>query len=116
LREAAVAAREAELGVWPLDRTSDFILEKQASIDPTGQLILPKLFRRSTDYLKDVNKGTFRGNLPDWLLQTSQGSHHENDRVVVNDAIELRLSDLLEQRNRHIIFKVDLLDITFVEK
>ena len=36
--------------------------------------------------------------------------------VVVNDTIELHLSDLLEQRNRHIVFKADLLDITFLEK
>jgi Staphylococcal nuclease homologue len=116
LREASAGARQAAQGVWPLDSSSDFILEDQASIDPSGQLILPKLFRRCTDYLKDIENGTFRGNLSDWLIQSSSGSRNENDQVVINDTIEVRLSDLLEQRNRHIIFKADLLDITFVEK
>jgi hypothetical protein len=115
LREASAAARETGQGVWPSDTTSDFLLEDQSSLGPHGQLILPKLFRRCTDYLKDIAKG-FQGNLSDWLINTPGGSRNENDLVVVNDTIELRLSDLIEQRNRHIVFKVDLLDITFVEK
>ena len=115
LRGASAAAREAGLGVWQLDTTSDFVLGDQSSIDPNGQLILPKLFRRCTDYLKDVARG-YQGNLSDWLIWISKGSRNENDLVVVNDTIELNLSDLLEQRNRHIVFKADLLDITFVEK
>lgn len=115
LREASASAREAERGVWQLDMTSDFVLEDQSSLGPKGQLILPKLFRRCTDYLKDV-AGGYQGNLSDWLIWISKGSRNENDLVVVNDTIELPLSDLLEQRNRHIVFKADLLNITFVEK
>ncbi len=116
LRQTAAAARTAEQGVWQVDTTSEFILEDQASLGPQGQCILPKLFRRCTDYLKDVQKG-FNGNLADWIIWVSQQkSRDENDRVVVMDSFELNLSDLLEQQNRRVVFKADLLDIVFVEK
>jgi endonuclease YncB( thermonuclease family) len=116
LREIASKARDKKLGVWGEDRTSEFVLNDQDSLSPpNGQLILPKLFRRCTDYLKAVDKG-FRGNLGDWLLSTEGTSRPENDRVVVGDAMELKLSDLLEQRNNRIAFQADLLDIVFVEK
>ena len=116
LREVASEARDQKLGVWGEDRTSEFVLNDQDSLSPPdGQLILPKLFRRCTDYLKAFDKG-FRGNLGDWLLSTEGTSRLENDRVVVGDAMELKLSDLLEQRNNRIAFQADLLDIVFVEK
>jgi endonuclease YncB( thermonuclease family) len=116
LREVASKAQDEKLGVWGEDRTSEFTLNDQDSLSPPdGQLILPKLFRRCTDYLREVNKG-FRGNLGDWLLSTEGTSRPENDRVVVGDAMELKLSDLLEQRNNRIAFQADLLDIVFVEK
>ncbi len=116
LRDVASQARDKKLGVWGEDKTSEFVLNNQDSISPPdGQLILPKLFRRCTDYLKAVDKG-FRGNLGDWLLSTEGSSRPENDRVVVRDAMELKLSDLLAQRNNRIAFQADLLDIVFVEK
>ncbi len=116
LREVASKAQDKKLGVWGEDRTSEFTLNDQDSISPPdGQLILPKLFRRCTDYLKAVGEG-FRGNLGDWLLSTEGTSRPENDRVVVGDTMELKLSDLLEQRNNRIAFQADLLDIVFVEK
>jgi endonuclease YncB( thermonuclease family) len=116
LRDVASQARDKKLGVWGEDRTSEFVLNDQNSISPPdGQLILPKLFRRCTDYLREVDKG-FRGNLGDWLLSTEGTSRPENDRVVVKDTMELKLSDLIEQRNNRIAFQPDLLDIVFVEK
>jgi len=125
LREVATAARDARRGVWALDRTANFVLESPASISPVdpafanpdeGQLILPKLFRRSIDYLKAVAKG-FEGNLVDWLLANeSTPSRSENDRVVLDEHLELRLSDLLQQQNRHVVFQADPLAIVFVEK
>jgi hypothetical protein len=93
-------------------------------VDPEGSELdraqwaidLPKLFRRCTDYLKDVARG-FQGNLADWLVWVSQPrSRDENDQVIVHDQLEVRLSDLLDQRNDHIAFQPDLLDIMFVEK
>jgi hypothetical protein len=115
-RELAASARSARRGVWEIDTTSEFVLEDQESIGPDGQCILPKLFRRCTDYLKAVDKG-FQGNLTDWLLWVSaQKSRDENDRVVVGDSLEVPLGELLEQHNQRIAFKADLLNITFVEK
>ena len=115
-REVAKSARDDQKGVWAIDTTSEFMLENQESVGPDGQCILPKLFRRCTDYLKDVNKG-FKGNLADWLLWISESkSRNENDHVLINDSIEVLLSELLDQRNRTIVFQADLLDIVFVEK
>lgn len=115
LRMAAAQAREERLGVWGGDVTSNFILDDQSSIDPQGQMILPKLFRRCTDYLKDAARG-YQDNLSDWLVWVSRGSRHENDLVVVGDRLEVPLSNLLDQRNRTMVFEADVLDITFVEK
>ncbi|MGH3687557.1 MAG: hypothetical protein ACRDRU_18690 [Pseudonocardiaceae bacterium] len=116
LRTVADKARTSGAGVWRRDATADWVLANQASIGPDGQLILPKLFRRCTDYLKAVDKG-FTGNLIDWLLASSATpSRDENDRVLLRDTTEVHLSDLLQQRNQHIAFQADLLDLTFVEK
>lgn len=116
LREAALAARNANHGIWEVDATQEFVLvDNKSIIAPDGKVILPKLFRRSIDYLKAVDGG-FRGNLQDWLISVSQGSRNEDDRVLIRDAVEVKLSDLIEQRNSRIVFKEDLLNITFVEK
>ena len=105
----------AQKNVWALDMSSDFILDNQQSIDPTGSLILPKLFRRCTDYLRDVEKGVFDGNLSDWIRFKNQGSRSENDKVLVN-GIEVTLADLIGQHNRHVSLQPDILDMVFVEK
>lgn len=116
LRNAATKAKTDKLGIWAEDVTNEFELEDKNSITaPNGQLILPKLFRRCIDYLKAVDKG-FDGNLKDWLIFISSSSRNENDRVVVANGMELKLSDLIKQRNSKIVFQADLLDITFVEK
>jgi endonuclease YncB( thermonuclease family) len=116
LREAALAARKANRGIWAKDATEEFTLvDRESIVAPEGQVILPKLFRRSIDYLKAVDGG-FRGNLQDWLIEISQGSRKENDRVLIRDAVEVKLSDLIEQRNSRVVFKEDILNITFVEK
>ncbi|HYZ36510.1 MAG TPA: thermonuclease family protein [Pseudonocardiaceae bacterium] len=116
LRAIAAAARTARCGVWTEDSTAEFVLIDQKSIGPDGQLILPKLFRRCTDYLKAVAKG-FAGNLGDWLIASSATpTRDENDRVLLRDTTEVHLSDLIQQRNEHIAVQADLLDLTFVEK
>jgi hypothetical protein len=116
LREIAAATRSANKGVWAQDTTAEWQLDDQDSIGEGGQLILPKLFRRCTDYLKAVTRNGFSGNLADWLLANATGSRSENDLVVLGNTTEVSLRDLLVQRNRHIAFQADLLDITFVEK
>jgi endonuclease YncB( thermonuclease family) len=116
LRDLATDARAAGRGVWAVDETPEFELVDQDSIGPAGQLILPKLFRRATDYLKDV-AGGFRGNLADWLIaNASTPSRTENDLVVVDGRIEVPLSALLLQRNARVRFQADVLDVVFVEK
>jgi endonuclease YncB( thermonuclease family) len=117
LRTLAAKARANRLGVWAVDHTGGFRLTDQSSIGPDGQLILPKLFRRATDYLKDVAAGTFTGNLADWLEANAHTpTRQENDSVVICGGIEVPLSTLLEQQNATVVFRPDLLDIKFVEK
>jgi hypothetical protein len=115
LRRLAERARSDKSGVWDLDRTGLFNLTDQDSIGPGGQLILPKLFRRATDYLKDVGKG-FSGNLSDWLKAHNTGSRAEDDTVILSGGSEVPMSTLLEQRNSAVSFTPDLLDIVFLEK
>jgi endonuclease YncB( thermonuclease family) len=110
LHKVALKARQASEGVWKYDTTTEFVLENQDSIGPEGQLILPKLFRRCTDYLKDLDKN-FKGNLEDWLIWISTGSRDENDRVIIHGNIEVKLSNLIDQRNKKVVFKADLLDM-----
>ncbi len=115
LRAMALAARAEARGVWRRDETAEFRLTSLDDIGPDGQLILPKLFRRCVDYLKDVDKG-YDGNLVDWILDVSATpTRDENDGVVVA-GMQLRLSDLLLQRNQRIAFQADPLDVTFIEK
>jgi endonuclease YncB( thermonuclease family) len=115
-REVARQARAAKRGVWAKDSTPEFQLRNQADINPEGQLILPKLFRRCTDYLKAVDKG-FEGTLPDWLTAHSGGSRDENDRVLIEERIgPVPFSTLLQQRNSRISFEADVLEITVEEK
>lgn len=114
-REAAIAARKARQGLWPLDRTEEYVLMRQEDIGPRGQLIFPKLFRRSTDYLA-AQRGGFRGDLADWLVASRAGrTRDEDDQVVVADRVETRLSELLQQRNSRVALQADPLDLAFVE-
>ena len=116
LRPIAEQARQNGSGVWSTDDTSDFILDDHESIGPNGNLILPKLFRRCTDYLKAVERG-FDGELTDWMRANSSGARPENDQVLL-DGVQgpVPFSALIEQRNRHIALEVDLSSMTFVEK
>lgn len=116
LQKIAKEAQQENRGVWKIDRTREFVLESQADLSPPdGKLILPKLFRRCTDYLKAVSGG-FRGNLKDWLLSNNLAtSRPENDRVLLGD-VELKLSDLIRQNNNRIFFQANILDLTFLEK
>jgi hypothetical protein len=65
LRTAAVEARAAKKGVWGVDRTYDgAVVDDIDSITDTaaGQVVLPELFRRLTDYL-DSMTGSSLGTL-----------------------------------------------------
>jgi hypothetical protein len=116
LRDIAGKAAANDQGVWGLDHSAGFVLDDQTSIGPHGVLILPKLFRRCTDYLKARDKG-FSGELADWIRANGSGSRSENDQVVLPDGhSRARLADLLSQTNDKVHFPPSLLDIVFVEK
>ena len=116
LRPAAQAARQNRLGIWSTDDTADFVLKDQSSIGPEGNLILPKLFRRCSDYLKAVAKG-FDGELTDWLRANASGARAENDLVLIEGTQgPVPFSTLIDQRNSHISLEADTLNMTFVEK
>jgi endonuclease YncB( thermonuclease family) len=112
LRQLARTAREQSLGVWAQDASDAFALRTQADIGPGGALVLPKLFRRCSDYLRTRTPGE---TLPAWLRTHGDPARPEDDRVIVAGT-ETRLSDLVEQRGEEIAFAADLLDLVFVEK
>jgi endonuclease YncB( thermonuclease family) len=108
----ARAARDAGLGVWAIDKTGGFDLRSQASIGPAGSLILPKLFRRCSDYLRTRMSGE---TLPAWLARQRSGTNPTDDRVFVGDATEpVFLSTLITQDGSRIALRADLLDLVFV--
>jgi len=114
LRAIAARARARDAGVWAADRTASFPLRRQADIGPQGALVLPKLFRRATDYLRDRAEG-FRGTLPQWLRTAGPEPGAEDDEVLLGRR-RTRLSALVRQRGDRIIVTADLLDLVFVEE
>jgi endonuclease YncB( thermonuclease family) len=115
LRGISTKARAAKRGVWAVDRSAGFVLQKQADIDVNGQLILPKFFRRASDYLDAKRKKEFQGNLKAWLEWTKTNGKSENDMVKIGET-EKRLSEWLEVRGSNVGFTGDLLEAVFVEK
>lgn len=111
---AAVRARftalaQAAMGagsVWAADRSGGFTLTKQSDIGPDGALILPKLFRRGTDYLKADSKQSFL----DWLKD--QGG--DDDPVEVNGK-RTSLSALITQDGDTVSLTTAIPDLVFVE-
>jgi hypothetical protein len=110
LRTRAQAARDARRGVWDDDASAGFELRSQASIGPAGSLILPKLFRRCTDYLRDRMTGE---TLPEWLRRHQSGQNPEDDEVQLAGRT-VRLSDLIRQDGRRISLEADPLELLFV--
>lgn len=107
--------RASGTGIWRMDSTEEFRSVDPSSIGPTGALILPKLFRRCTDYLTSVKRG-FDGTLVDWRWANNDSNRLEDDRIVVEDRWETNLSQIIEHRNNRIAMKVDPNDVVYVEK
>jgi endonuclease YncB( thermonuclease family) len=110
LRELAREARASELGVWPVDAGAGFALASQDSIGPDGSLILPKLFRRCTDYLRTRNA---RETLPEWMERMGD---QQDDLVSVAGAAPVRFGTLISQAGDHVSLDADPLDLVFSEK
>lgn len=116
LRNVALEARAENVGLWQTDDTALFTLDSYSSIGPEGNLILPKLFRRCTDFLKAKDQG-FIGELSDWLNVNSEGARMENDQLLIEGINgPVPLSSVIAQYNNKISFQADLLSITFLEK
>lgn len=117
LRAIATEARDQQSGVWEVDHSDNFELIDHDSLAPPDEaLILPKLFRRCTDYIKAREAG-FPGLLPEWLVAASAtGRRPENDLLLIGGHTEVALSTVVQHLNDPIRFTADLLDIVFVEK
>jgi endonuclease YncB( thermonuclease family) len=110
LRGIAREARSGALGVWPDDASGAFVLVSQDSIGPDGSLILPKLFRRCTDYLRSRNA---RETLPEWMARMGA---QQDDLVSVAGAAPVRFATLISQAGDRISLDADPLDLVFSEK
>ncbi|GAA2750150.1 thermonuclease family protein [Amnibacterium kyonggiense] len=113
IRAAARGAREERRGVWSLDSTSSFSVADVSAVDEGGTLIWPKLFRRVVDYLRQRGAGQ---SLADWLIATPL----QDDEIFVTldtaTASPVPLHTLLAQTDDQVEFRVDLLDLTVVER
>ena len=92
LHEAARFAREAGGGLWRIDASAEFALEDLGSLTvPLGQLVLPTLFRRCAELLRDP--AAAGATLPEWLR-----AHPERDPLVLERraVAPLPLSELVE--------------------
>jgi endonuclease YncB( thermonuclease family) len=110
----AAKARTAKLGVWAKDKTNEFTLENAGSINETGQLILPKLFRRATDYLSAKRKNKTNVGFKNWLIQ-SRDTAASQDGLLLENGSKKRLSDLIDQNGSRVRFKADTLELVFNE-
>lgn len=100
------ASRDAGGQVWAADRSGGFTLRTQADVGPEGALVLPKLFRRATDFLASDSEQTFDA----WLAD--QG---EDDDPVEIDGRRTTLSDLVSQDGDEVRLDADTLALVFVE-
>jgi endonuclease YncB( thermonuclease family) len=110
----AAKARTAKLGIWARDKTSEFTLENAGSINESGQLILPKLFRRATDYLSAKRKNKTNAGFKNWLIE-SRDTPNPQDGLLLERGNKKRLSDLIEQNGSRVRFKADTLELVFNE-
>lgn len=113
LRAVAADAADAEAGVWGQDASGGFDLTGQDAIGPAGALILPKLFRRCTDYLATRAAGE---TLPHWMRTHGTAARPEDDLVSVAGAPAVPFSTLIEQAGDHIALTASPLDLVFSEK
>lgn len=111
----AVAAEAAgrAAGVWGADASHGFDLAGQSAIGPAGALIVPKLFRRCTDYLATRAPGE---TLAHWMRTHGTAARPEDDLVSVAGAPPVPLSTLIEQSGDHISLTASPLDLVFSEK
>jgi endonuclease YncB( thermonuclease family) len=109
MRSLAEQAKAANLGVWQVDKTSEFTLSSFEDVT-RNQLILPKLFRRCIGYLRERDKG-FSGTLHDWLL-----ADPSRDDEILLGTRKTRLSRIIESDGATVKVLFDPLEAVFLEK
>lgn len=109
MRSLAQQAKDGNLGIWQVDKTSEFTLNSFEDVT-RNQLILPKLFRRCIGYLRDRDKG-FSGTLQDWLL-----ANPNSDDAILLGTRQTTLSSLIEVQDTTVRVLFDPLGAVFIEK
>jgi endonuclease YncB( thermonuclease family) len=109
MQTMAQQAKAAHLGIWAVDKTSEFTLDHVEDVTK-HQLILPKLFRRCIAYLKEKEKG-FSGNIQDWLL-----ANPDSDDEIMLGSRKTRLSSVLQIEGNTVRVLFDPLEAVFIEK
>ncbi len=109
MQGVAKQAKDARLGIWAVDKTSEFTLSSIEDVT-LHQLILPKLFRRCVVYLRERDKG-FSGTLRDWLLEDV----NRDDEILLGSR-KTRLSSLIQIEGTNVKVLFDPLEVVFLEK
>jgi Staphylococcal nuclease homologue len=109
MRGIAQQAKDANLGIWAVDKTSEFTLNTVEDVTH-NQLILPKLFRRCIVYLRERDKG-FSGTLQDWLIANPDS----DDEILLGDR-KTRLSSVIQSNGATVKVLFDPLEAVFLEK
>ena len=112
LREAAVGAQREKRGIWSADKTPLFSVADADAIGTHGSLILPKLFRRCSNYIQDRDQFGFPGTLSEWMYVTGN-----SDTVTIwlptLRAYRTDFASLIAQAGDQIAFTADVLDLIF---
>lgn len=112
LREAAQRAQREQRGIWKDDKTPLFSVTNAESIGVGGSVILPKLFRRCSDYMHDRDRFGFPGTLPEWMYVTGKSDKVAmwlpNLRVFPTD-----FASLIDQAGDRVAFTANVLDLIF---
>ncbi|MGN8158536.1 hypothetical protein ACS8YF_07640 [Salinisphaera sp. SWV1] len=99
--EQTLAARNAERGLWPADRTNAGVTVDSLAAITEDAVILPKLFRRLIEYLG--TGGTVKGfkaylaRNPDRVMVLPQAHSTHLDNLIEQNGSTVRLSEPPEQ-------------------
>ena len=114
IHEIAKGVKNKRKGVWDKDESPSFNLIDFDSIDtPNGSVIYPKIYRRCVDYVTDLSKGNFTGDLIEWLHYKGD---KEDDETLLDERFKSQLSQVLEIHNSRMTMTADINDLTFVER
>jgi len=110
LTAAVESARAAGSGLWPADRTIAGFTVADRSTLTEQVVIMPKLFRRLTDYLARDGGNPSLAGLPEFLAS-------QNDRLtVLSEGRSTTFDKVIEVTGQHVRLSYPPEDLVFVEK